>query len=136
MKRVLCLSLLMLFLMTGCMPVLSEKIGMQQAGKILHREQTAAASGYGMEEIYEAAEEFVWERGFLSNHQDGSGNVHFLECYTDMVYLFSLKKGEAQLVMEIGHNRWRLYMEKTFLQQWQVTDCRLDSTNHYQIGKT
>lgn len=139
MKRVLCLSLLMVLMLIGCAPAVVENNRSQSqytAGQIVHREQGTAAFGYGMEEVYQAAEQFVRESGFFQKYPGNGGRVRFRECYSDVLYLFSLKKGEAQLVLEVGHTRWRLYMEKTFLQEWQVTACLPDSGADYTTGKT
>ena len=61
MKRVLCLSLLMVLMLIGCAPAVVENNGPQSqytAGQIVHREQGTVAFGYGMEEVYQAAEKF------------------------------------------------------------------------------
>lgn len=50
--------------------------------------------------------------------------VGFEECYTELLYLFCFEKGEARLVMEIGHDRWQLTLKKTLFAGWQVTACR------------
>lgn len=121
MKRIFCLSLLLVLCMTGCLPVVSGKIELHQKGWILHREQTISLSGTETEAIYEAAEVFAAETGLVQSSRQPVG---FEECYTELLYLFCFEKGEARLVMEIGHDRWQLSLKKTLFAGWQVTACR------------
>ena len=51
MKRIFCLSLLLVLCMTGCLPAVSGKIELHQKGWILHREQTISLSGTETEAI-------------------------------------------------------------------------------------
>ncbi len=123
MKRFVCLCMLVLSMLTGCIPVTNNTdTGSLQ---MINQEQVIF-SGYGSEELREAAREFLKrEQNFFAAKYGKVPEVRYVKCYVEVLHLLSFEKGEARMVMAIGQDRWCLYMEKSLFQDWCVTDYYL-----------
>lgn len=135
MKRLICLCILVLSMLTGCIPVPVIKDTDTGSPQIVNQEQVIF-SGYGSEELREAAREFLKrEQNFFAAKYGKVPEVRYVKCYVEVLHLLSFEKGEARMVMAIGQDRWCLYMEKSLFQDWCVTDyCLLHSSSCHPAG--
>lgn len=112
--------LLILLLFSSCSPV---PLGKQEEGApptVLHRE-TEVLSQSNSRELQQAACEFLKSNGFFSSAYGYNPEWEFLTGCADTIQVLWLQKGEAQLIVEIDGDCWRLELTKSFLQNWEVT---------------
>ena len=135
MKRLICLCILLLSMLTGCIPVPVIKDTDTGSPQIVNQEQIIF-SGYGLEELREAAEKFLKvEQSFFAAKYGKRPEARYVKCYVEVLHLLLFEKGEAQMIMTIGQDRWCLYMEKSLFQDWYVTDyCLLHSGSCHPAG--
>lgn len=126
MKRLLPI-LLMLLLFSSCSPVSLEQQKAGASPAVLHRE-TVVLSQSNSRELQQAAWEFMEHNGFFSSAYGRNPEWEFLTGCTDVIQVLWLQKGEAQLIVEIDGDCWRLELTKSLLQNWQVTSFHANPT--------
>lgn len=125
MKRLVCLCILILSMLTACVPVPEIKNTDTGSVQIVNQEQVIF-SGCASEEMREAAGDFLKrEQRFFTAKYGTVPEVRYVKSYVEVLHLLSFEKGEAQMIMTIDKDHWCLYMEKSLFQDWCVTDYRL-----------
>lgn len=120
MKRLLLLALSLLCL-TACASLPAETQESGESSQVLHHESTFLAWGSVPQDLWDAVEEFLWETpSFRSAYRQGAP-CELLAGQADTLRVLWLKKGNAELILKIGDLRWRLKMEKSLFQDWEVT---------------
>lgn len=120
MKRLLLLALSLLCL-TACasLPAETQKSG--EPSQVFHHESTFLAWGSVPQDLWDAVEEFLWENpSFRSAYRQGAP-CELLAGQADTVQVLWMKKGDAELILKIGGFQWRLKVEKSLFQEWEVT---------------
>lgn len=134
MKRLLLLSLSLLCL-TACASLPEETQESGRPAQILHHESTSLTLGSVQQDLWDAVKEFLRENpSFRSAYRQGT-SCKLLSGQADTVRVLWMKKGNAELILKIGGSQWRLKMEKSFFQDWEVISFRASPLS-LQVTKT
>ena len=134
MKRLLLLALSLLCL-TACVSLPGEIQDVSRSVHVLHHESASLTPDSVQQDLWGAVREFLCGTpAFRSAYSQGAP-CEFLSGRADTVRVMWMKKGNAELILKIGGSQWRLKMEKSFFQDWEVISFRASPLS-LQVTKT